>query len=184
MGAPYTVGLAGFGAAFGTFAGGSISSRFALENVLIGFKSPGIIDSDPSSSSEKAFKGGNFFSISSGFLEKVLITGLEGGSFVSSFLMGEVSGASLSWSPEEEAGEAQEGISLSQALNRSCEEEIRGTLGSSMKGAGVGFSTFGGLGSLAGGAGSGLLRLLKIDFLVETCGLGAAWSLAGILAGK
>ena len=80
MGAPYTVGLAGFGAAFGTLAGGSISSRFALENVLMGFKSPGIIDSDPSSSSEKAFNGGNFFSISSGFLEKVLTTGFEGGS--------------------------------------------------------------------------------------------------------
>ena len=141
-------------------------------------------DSSPSSS-EKALRGGNLSSVFSGFLENVLTGGLEGGSFVTSFLMGEVTGASLSWSPNEEAGEAHDGISLSHALNRSCEDEISGTLGSSRKGAGAGFSIRRGLASFTAGAGgSGLLRLLKIDFLVETWGLGAAKSLAWILAGK
>ena len=97
-----------------------------------------------------------------------MIGGLEGGSIVSSFLRGEVTGASISWSPDEEAGEAHEGISLSHALNRSCEDEISGTRGSSRKGAGAGFSVRRGLASFTVGTGSGLLRLLKMDFLVET----------------
>ena len=169
-----------------------LSSLFNREKVFRGLASSDSLkwtledfkDSAPSSS-EKALRGGNLPSVLSGFLEKVLMGGLEGGSFVTSFLRGEVTGASLSWSPIEEAGEAHEGISLSHALNRSCEEEINGTRGSSRKGAGAGFSIRIGLASFTVGAGgSGLLRLLKIDFLVETWGLGAAKSLAWILAGK
>lgn len=154
-----------------------VSSLFNREKVFRGFASSdpaeGILevfkDSTPASSSfEKAFRGGNFSSIFTGFLEKVLTGGFEGGSILSSFLRGEVTGASLSWSPDEEAGEAHEGISLSHALNRSWEDEISGTRGSSRKGAGAGFSARKGLASFTVGAGSGLLRLLKIDFLVET----------------
>ena len=87
---------------------------------------------------------------------------------MSSFLRGEVTGASLS--PVEEAGEAHEGISLSHALNRSCEDEISGTRGSSRNGAGAGFSArrVPWPASFILATGSGLLRLLKIDFLVET----------------
>ena len=142
-----------------------MSSLFTREKVLTGFAAP-IFNDSPQSSSEKAFREGNFPSIFSGFLEKVF-KGTLGGTSVSSLLSGEVTGASLSWSPNDEAGEAHEGISLSQALNRSCEEEISGTRGSSKKGAGAGFSTLRGLASFTG-AGSGLLRLLKIDFLVDT----------------
>jgi len=152
------------------------SSLFNREKVFSGFASSDpaewiredFKDSAPSSSLVKAFRGGNFSSILTGFLENVLTGGFEEGSIVSSFLMGEVTGASISWSPDEEAGEAHEGISLSHALKRSCEDEISGTRGSSRKGAGAGFSTRKGLASFSGGAGSGLLRLLKIDFLVET----------------
>ena len=166
--------------------GSFFSSLFNRENVFRGLASPEDFKDSSPSSSENALRGGSISSVFSGFLEKVLIGGLEGGSFLTSFLMGEVTGASLSWSPIEEAGEPHEGISLSQALNRSCEDEISGTRGSSRKGAGAGFSTRRGLASfmVLGAGGSGLLRLLKIDFLVETWGLGAAKSLAWILAGK
>ena len=154
-----------------------VSSLFTREKVFTGFTSSDPVewiledlkDSTPSSSSfKKVFRGGNFSSILTGFLEKVLTGGFEGGSIVSSFLRGEVTGASISWSPDEEAGEAHEGISLSHALNRSCEDEISGTRGSSRKGAGAGFSVRRGLASFTVGTGSGLLRLLKMDFLVET----------------